>query len=111
MADEREDAFQSHDERRAHNRARLIVDVHFDGVDGTGIASTKDISGGGLYMNTQVRIPEGAMLLVRIPFPRGAEVVCRAQVIYSEPGRGLGVRFTDLSDEARTILERELTNG
>jgi len=85
--------------------------VYLDGEEVTGVASTKDISAGGLYMNTQAVIPEGAMLLVRIPFRRDAEVVCRAEVIYSEPGRGLGVRFRDLTDEARAMLERELAHG
>jgi PilZ domain len=111
VADDTDDDFQSQEERRAHDRQRLIVDVHFDGEDVTGVASTKDISPGGLYMNTQATIPKGAMLLVRIPFRHDAEVVCRAEVIYSEPGRGLGVRFRDLTDEARAMLERELANG
>ena len=111
MADETEDTFQSPDERRAHDRARLIVDVFFDGEDITGVASTKDISPGGLYMKTQATIPDGAMLLVRIPFRPNVEFVCRAEVVYSEPGRGLGVRFRDLTDEARATLERELASG
>lgn len=110
MSDETEDAFQAQDERRAHDRSRLIVDVYFDGEDVTGVASTKDISPGGLYMNTQATIPEGAMLLVRIPFSQNAEIVCRAEVVYSEPGRGLGVRFRDLTDDARALLERELAS-
>ena len=111
MADDTEDDFQTQDERRSHDRQRLIVDVHFDGEDVTGVASTKDISAGGLYMHTQASIPQGAMLLVRIPFRRDAEVVCRAEVIYSEAGRGLGLRFRDLTDEARAVLERELANA
>jgi len=111
VTDDPEDDLQTQDERRAHDRQRLIVDVHFDGEEVTGVASTKDISAGGLYMNTQAVIPEGAMLLVRIPFRHDAEVVCRAEVIYSDPGRGLGVRFRDLTDEARAMLERELAHG
>ena len=110
MSDETEDAFQSQEERRAHDRSRLIVDVFFDGEDVTGVASTKDISPGGLYLNTQATIPEGAVLLVRIPFRRDAEFICHAEVIYSEPGRGLGLRFRDLTDEARALLDRELTS-
>ena len=62
MADER--GFESQDERRNYDRARLIVDVFFDGKDVTGVASTKDISPGGLYMNTQAEIPEGTLLTV-----------------------------------------------
>lgn len=112
MADDLEEGFETPDERRAHDRTRLIVDVFFDGQDVTGVASTKDISLGGLYLNTQTVIPQGAILLVRIPFRPDAEVVCRAEVIYSEPGRGVGLRFRDVTDEGRAVLEREVsTNG
>lgn len=99
------------DERRNYDRARLIVDVFFDGKDVTGVASTKDISPGGLYMNTQAEIPEGTLLLIRIPFRRDAPVVCNAVVVYSNPGRGVGLRFQGLSDEVRAILEQEVSNG
>ena len=111
MADDLEEGFESPDERRVHDRARLILDVFFDGEDMTGIASTKDISPGGLFMNTQATIPQGAVLIVRIPFRADATVVCRAEVIYSDPGRGLGLRFIDLSDEGRALLEHEIGNG
>ena len=107
MAD---DEFQSQDERRAHDRSRLILDVFFDGQDVTGVASTKDISPGGLYMNTQANIPDGAFLLVRIPFREDVTVVCNAEVVYSNPGRGIGLRFHELTDEVRALLEREVTN-
>lgn len=110
MADDNE-RFESQDERRLHDRSRLIVDVFFDGKDVTGVASTKDISPGGLYMNTQAEIPEGALLLVRIPFRPDAQVVCNAMVVYSNPGRGVGLRFHGLSDEVKAILEREVSNG
>jgi hypothetical protein len=61
-----DDVVQEQEERRSHDRSRLIVDVFFDGRDATGIASTKDISVGGLYMNTQADIPAGCLLLIRI---------------------------------------------
>src|SRR5713101_6082020 len=97
----------SPDERRQFDRSRLIVDVHFDGADSTGVASTKDISLGGLYMSTQAEIPVGAMLALRLPL--GSEhVVVKAEVVYSNPGHGVGVRFQPLSDQARALMEREL---
>jgi hypothetical protein len=97
----------SPDERRQFDRSRLIVDVHFDGADSTGVAGSKDISVGGLYLSTQAQIPEGATLTLRIPL--GDEyVVVKADVVYSNPGHGVGVRFHRLSDEARTLMEREL---
>lgn len=108
MVDDNEDSFESHDDRRAYDRSRLIVDVFFDGKDATGVASTKDISVGGFYMNTQTPIPEGALLLVRIPFGPASQVVCNAEVVYSNPGRGVGVRFQGLSEESQALLESEL---
>ena len=111
MAEETENELALREERRAYDRSRLIVDVYFDGQDMTGVASTKDISPGGLYMNTQADIPSGAMLLVRIPFQPGVEVVCPAEVIYSEPGKGVGLRFRDVPDEAMAVLKRETLNG
>ena len=110
VADDVDEGLQSQDERRAHDRSRLIVDVYFDGQDVTGVASTKDISPGGLYMNTQANIPEGAFLMVRIPFRNDVTVVCNAEVVYSNPGSGVGLRFHNLTDEVRATLEREVTN-
>ena len=95
------------DDRRRHDRSRIIVDVFFDGADATGIASTKDISAGGLYMNTQKELPEGGLLTLRLPFAEG-DVVVNGEVVYSNPGRGVGVRFHGLPDAARALLERAL---
>jgi hypothetical protein len=95
------------DERRRFERSRLIIDVYFDGADLTGVAGTKDISPGGLYMNTQAEIPEGAVLMLRIPL-EGRDIVCNGEVVYSNPGRGVGVNFQGLTDEDRALLERTL---
>ena len=108
---EDDEGFDPQEERRNYDRSRLIVDVFFDGKDVTGVASTKDISPGGLYMNTQAEIPEGALLLVRIPFRQDVQVVCNAVVVYSNPGRGVGLKFQGLSDEAKALLEGEVSHG
>src|ERR1044072_7105909 len=97
----------STEERRHYDRSRLIVDVHFDGGDATGVASTQDISLGGLYMTTQTEIPVGETLALRIPLA-GEHVVIKDDVVYSNPGGGVGVRFHRLPDEARALMEREL---
>ena len=95
------------DERRRYERSRLIIDVYFNGADLTGVAGTKDISAGGLYMNTQAEIPEGSVLTLRIPLA-GRDIVCNGEVVYSNTGRGVGVNFQGLSDEDRAHLERTL---
>ena len=97
----------SNDDRRQYDRSRLIVDVHFDGAESTGVASTKDISVGGLYLSTQTRIPVGAMLALRIPIG-GDHVIVTGEVVYSNPSEGVGVKFHELSDDTRRALERGL---
>ena len=109
MNDEEREGGSSQEERRRHDRSRLIVDVIFNGADITGVASTKDLSVGGLYMNTKTELPEGALLTVRIPFPEGDTVV-NAEVIYSNPGHGVGVRFHGLTEKDRALMQRALKN-
>lgn len=111
MVDELDESLHGPDERRRFDRSRLIVDVFFDGKDATGVASTKDISPGGFYMNTQANLPEGSVLLVRIPLEGGKQLVANAEVVYSNPGRGVGLRFQSLSEENRGLIERELGSG
>jgi len=98
------------DERRRHERSRLIIDAFFNGDDLTGVASTKDISPGGLYMNTRAEIPEGAVLTLRVPLG-GRDLVCNGEVVYSNPGRGVGINFQGLSDEDRAHIEAALAAG
>ncbi len=98
---------EPHEERRRFERSRLIIDVFFNGDDLTGVASTQDISPGGLYMNTQAEIPEGSVLTLRLPL-EGHDVVCNGEVIYINPGRGVGVTFQGLSDADRAHLESAL---
>ncbi|HEX5943052.1 MAG TPA: PilZ domain-containing protein [Anaerolineales bacterium] len=108
MADEIDDGPISTGERRQSDRSRLIVDVFFDGKDATGVASTKDISVGGLYMTMQTELPEGSLLLMRIPLGGDRQVVVNGEVVYSKPGQGVGVRFHGLSPSDRAMLEEAL---
>jgi hypothetical protein len=107
VVDEDQDKIVSRDERRQFDRSRLIVDVYFDGSDLTGVASTTDISLGGLYLSTGVDIPKGSTLTLRIPMGR-QHLVVRGDVVYSLPGHGVGVRFHRLSNEKKALMEREL---
>ena len=107
MTEEDQTDDTSQDERRWFDRSRVIVDVHFEGGEATGVASTRDISLGGLYMSTQGEIPVGTTLTLRIPLGHEHAVV-KADVVYSNPGHGVGERFHRLSDDTRALMEREL---
>jgi hypothetical protein len=111
VVDEAEESLDGPEERRHHDRSRLIVDVFYDGNDATGVAATKDMSIGGFYMNTNANIPEGSLLLVRIPFGDGKQVVANAEVVYVNPERGVGLRFQGLSEENSELIEKELGHG
>jgi hypothetical protein len=111
VVDEAEESLDGPEERRRYDRSRLIVDVFYDGNDATGVAATKDMSIGGFYMNTNANIPEGSLLLVRIPFGDGKQVVANAEVVYVNPERGVGLRFQGLSEENSELIEKELGHG
>ena len=107
MPEEFEGDEMTRDERRQFDRSRLIVDVFFDGGEATGVASTRDLSLGGIYLSTKANIPIGSTLTLRIPVGVQRAVV-KGDVVYSNPGQGVGMRFHRLSAEARAVMEREL---
>ena len=94
-------------ERRGSDRKKLIVDVKFDGGDATGIANTRDIGVGGLYMTTSAKLDIGTPISMRVTLG-GREVSLGGVVAYTDPGQGVGVRFQGLSDETENLLKTEL---
>ncbi len=94
-------------DRRRSDRKKLIVNVNFEGGDATGIANTRDIGIGGLYMATSAKFEIGMPLLMRLTLG-GREVSLKGVVVYADPGQGIGVRFQNLSDEEELTLKKEL---
>jgi len=94
-------------ERRGSDRKKLIVDVSFNGEDATGIANTRDIGIGGLYMTSNANLDSGTHIFMRMTI--GAkEITIDGVVAYTDPGQGVGVRFHNLSDEVAELLKSEL---
>jgi len=94
-------------ERRHSDRKKLIVDVNFDGGDATGIANTRDIGIGGLYMTTNARLETGTPILIRMTIA-GKEISLNGAVVYTDPGQGVGVRFHNVSEDTAELLKQEL---
>lgn len=94
-------------ERRSSDRKKLIVDVRFEGGDGTGIANTRDIGVGGLYMTTTAVLDIGTPIVMSISVGERTLNI-NGVVVYSDPGHGVGVRFKDLSEENAEFLSGEL---
>ena len=91
-------------ERRGSDRRKLIVDVRFDGGDGTGIANTRDIGSGGLYMTTTAVLDVGTPIMMAITVGDRSMNI-KGTVVYSDPGHGVGVRFKDLTEGDEAFLE------
>ncbi len=94
-------------DRRGSDRKKLIVDVHFNGGDATGIANTRDIGVGGLYMTTNARLDTGTLIFLRM-MVGGQELAISGVVVYTDPGHGVGVRFHNLTDETIDALKKEI---
>lgn len=94
-------------EKRKSDRKKLIVDVKFDGGDATGIANTRDIGIGGLYMTTSVGLSVGTPIFVTMGIG-GKEISFEGVVVYTDPGQGVGIRFQKFEDEDENFLRQEL---
>lgn len=104
-----EDLFEGENvfDRRQSDRKKLIVDVHFEGGDATGIANTTDISLGGLFIKTNAELSVGGDILMRLTVS-GKEIVLSGTVAYSEQGKGFGISFRNLTSEQESALKNEL---
>ncbi len=107
MLPEETDEALAPSERRQSDRRKLIVNVDYEGGDGTGIANTRDISVGGLYMITNAPLETGTPLFVRMTLG-GEEIGLNGVVAYTNPDHGVGVRFQTISEENEALLKREL---
>lgn len=94
-------------ERRSTDRKKLIVDVHYNDGDATGIANTRDIGIGGLYMTTNAKLDIGTPVFMKLSVG-SKELSVRGVVVYTDPGHGVGVRFHDLSEDDEKTIKQEL---
>ncbi len=107
MAEKDVDDAASWANRRGSERKKLIIGVRFDGGDGTGIANTRDIGSGGLYMTTTAPLDQGTPIVMTLSLGERTMNI-KGVVAYSDPGHGVGVRFRDLNTEDEALLRSEL---
>jgi PilZ domain len=92
-------------DRRRSLRHQMILDLYCDGIEGVGIAQTRDINLHGLYFNTLTEIPKGARLKLRLPINAAKEyLVIDAEVVYSQPKVGCAVEFVSLNTSTESAL-------
>jgi hypothetical protein len=71
-----------------------------------------DISTRGMFINTNRRFPEGAVLNVKFRLAlSGIEIQARAEVRYCLTGVGVGVEFVEIAKAAVQAIEKEIDMG
>lgn len=99
------------DERRKHKRVPLLLDVVWEGGAGSYEVRTSDVGMGGCFIDShgQVRVGEASYFKLRLPGGRWVEF--RGEVTNAFPNVGFGVRFLNMSEEARTSIAQLLDSA
>ena len=91
-------------EKRRFPRAPLPTQVVYEG--GSLIGFSKDISAGGMFIETAERLAMGSNLKVLFHLDEsGSAIAATAEVMYSVLKLGVGVRFLEMSPENQTRIE------
>jgi uncharacterized protein (TIGR02266 family) len=95
-------------DRRKHPRLSIAVDVDFKSGHNFFSARTRDISSGGLFIESDAAIPVGTRIEIDLTFLK-SHLRVPAEVAWTleEEGRcvGMGVRFVDLRHAAKRSIE------
>jgi hypothetical protein len=93
------------DPRRAAPRKRYLCEAHIDGIrESTDPIRIADLSASGAFVDTRQLISPG--LKIRLTFEvLKHPITVTAEVVYCTPPYGMGVRFLDLNEEDRALIE------
>lgn len=70
------------------------------------ILTARNVSEGGMQADSEFELPVSALGLVSFQLsPGNLPLACRCRVVYSIDGKGAGIEFLDVSDEARWVLK------
>ena len=96
-------------ESRQHPRVSIAVDVDVASGSNFYAGRTRDLSLGGLFVETDVGLPIGLQVDVKLKLPKGTFTVrCEVMWLLSEGPLqtvGVGVRFLELSPGAKRAIE------
>lgn len=97
-------------ERRAAKRATYFCEARLEGMDvAHSHVRLADLSVEGAFVDTRTVLPVGTV--TRLRFTVGAqEVSVSAEVRYSMPGMGMGLRFLNLGPGERQLIEQLLSS-
>jgi hypothetical protein len=96
-------------ERRLNKRDRQALDVRCESFGIDEIFVSRDVSTGGLFLNTPDPLVPGSQveLTFRVT-PEGPQIECSGRVVYALPGVGMGIQFIDPKGEVDLALDTPL---
>lgn len=96
-------------EKRAHPRLALVAEVDIASGNNFFVGRARDLSLGGLFIETDVQVDVGAQLTIELDLQK-KRFRSSAEVVWTLVGKdkkvvGIGVRFIALSPPARKAIE------
>lgn len=96
---------------RREQRIQQLSDLHmtYEGESREIAVRPPDLSTHGMFVNTPIHFPEGAIVILRFRLTQSnVEVQARCEVRYCLSGVGIGVEFVGLGPEGFRAIENEL---
>jgi len=95
-------------DRRQSKRAALLTEVQYEGAGIRAETRLSDISLSGVFIDALSPLPEGVALRMVFTLPGGQRVAADGVVVHSQPRIGMGVRFTNLTQEDAKLIQEAI---
>ena len=94
-------------DKRQHRRAKLVTQVKCEAMNRDDLLLTRDVSIGGLFINTKTPLPLDSTVGLSFSLAPGhPAIACKGKVVFSRQDLGMGIEFSDLNPENRQSLEK-----
>jgi len=94
-------------DKRKFRRAKLVTQVKCEAVGREDIAVARDVSAGGMFLNDPNPFPKNSVVSLAFRLsPTDPLLNCQGEVVYSLKGVGMGIMFTQVSEEIRQVLDK-----
>ncbi len=94
---------------RKHERVTFFTEVSLEFASGRREARISDLSEGGCFVECIAAVRTGETVRLTITMLDDTEVPAVGEITYAFEGMGFGLRFTDLTDDARRRITEFVT--
>ncbi len=92
-------------ERRTSERKRILLEAKWKSMSRRHEARVDDVSLGGCFVNTYGKVELHEDVNIEIELPSGEWLPLRGQVASYQPGVGIGMSFTSLTENETAALK------